>query len=85
MRVEFDPAAADSYDSIPLAAAERVDEVLDWIEADDPQRRHKPVLYLYGQWAVSFRALGLDWVLIWEVDRDAAAVRHIGQVTSIGS
>ena len=49
MRVEFDPAAADWYDSIPLAAAERIDESLEWIEADHPQRRHKPIRYLDGQ------------------------------------
>lgn len=84
MRVELDPGAADSYDSIPFVAAVRVDEILDWIEADDPLRRHKPALYLDGQWAVSFRALGVAWVLIWEVDGDVAAIRHIGQVTSIG-
>lgn len=84
MRVEFDPAAADSYASVPLPVAVRVDEILDWIEADDPQRRHKPTLYLDGQWAVSFRALGEAWVLIWELDGEVAAVRHIGEVTSIG-
>ncbi len=41
-------------------------------------------LYLDGQWAVSFRALGEFWVLIWEVDANVAAIRHIGEVTSIG-
>jgi hypothetical protein len=56
----------------------------DWIEEDDPQRRHKPALYLDGQWAVSFRALGEFGVLIWEVDGNVAAIRHIGEVTSIG-
>jgi hypothetical protein len=53
-------------------------------KGDDPQRRHKPALYLDGQWAVSFRALGEFWVLIWEVDGNVAAIRHIGEVTSIG-
>jgi hypothetical protein len=33
---------------------------------------------------VSFRALGEFWVLIWEVDGDVAAIRHIGEVMSIG-
>ena len=84
MKVELDPAAADAYNAIPLPVAVRVDEILDWIEGDDPQRRHKPALYLDGQWAVSFPALGEFWVLIWEVDGDVAAIRHIGEVTSIG-
>lgn len=84
MKVELDPAALDAYNSIPLPVAVRVDEILDWIEADDAQRRHKPSLYLDGQWAVSFRALGEYWVLIWEPDGEVAAGRHIGQVTSIG-
>lgn len=84
MRVEFDPAAFDAYTSVPLPVAVRVDEILDWIEVDDAERRHKPSLYLDGQWAVSFRALGESWVLIWESDGQAAVIRHIGQVTSIG-
>ena len=83
MRVELDPSAADAYGSTPLVVAVRVDEILD-CEADDPQRRHKPALYLDGQWAVSLHALGASWVLIWEVDGDVAAIRHIGEVTSIG-
>lgn len=84
MRLEFDPPAADSYAAVPFVVAQRVDEILDWIEADDPQRRHKPVRFTDGQWAVSFPALGARWVLLWEADEDIAVVRHIGQVTSIG-
>lgn len=84
MKIEFDPPAADAYNSIPFHVAVRVDEILDWIEAGDPQWRHKPTLYLDGQWAVSFRALGDAWVVIWEIDGDVAVIRHIGEVTSIG-
>jgi hypothetical protein len=84
VKVEFDPAAVNSYGSIPFQVAARVDEILDWIEADDPQRRHKSTRFADGQWAVSFRVFDDSWVLVWEVDGEVAAIRHIGEVTSLG-
>lgn len=40
MRLELDPAAAESHAAVPLVVAQRCDEVMDWIEQDDPLRRH---------------------------------------------
>jgi hypothetical protein len=38
----------------------KVDEILDWIEADDDLRRHKPARLVDGQWAVTVRASSTD-------------------------
>jgi len=83
VRVELDPAAADSYANVPLAVAERCDTIMDWIEQDDPARRHKPRRFADGEWLVTFWVLGVQWV-VWEEDGGMAAVRHIGEVTSLG-
>lgn len=84
MKVELDPPASEAYAAVPLPVAVKADEIMDWIENDDEQRRHKPARYVDGQWAVTFRAVATWWVLIWELDGEVAVVRHIGEVTSIG-
>lgn len=62
----------------------RCDEIMDWIERDDPVRRHKVHRFADGEWLVPFRMSQTDWILVWEPDGDVAVVRHIGEVTSLG-
>lgn len=73
MRVELDPSAAESYAAVPLVVAQRCDEVMDWIEQDDPARRHMPRRFVDGEWLVTFSAAGSEWVLVWESDGDVGA------------
>jgi hypothetical protein len=64
--------------------AARIDEVLDWIEADPPDPRAKRRRFSNGMWAVSATIAGDEWIVLWEEDEpNHPVIRFIGESSSI--
>lgn len=80
MKVELDPAAAaqldELYDRAPNVAA-RIDECLDWIEAEPMDPRAYRRMFSGGIRAISRAIDDVEWLVLWEPDGDVAAIRAI--------
>ena len=85
--IAFDPTPYGTldalYDRDPRVAA-ALDQAVDWIESDPPDSRAKRRRFTNGMWAITVRAAGQEWVILWEEPApNAPVVRHIGEATSI--
>jgi len=80
MKVELDPVASAQldalYDRDPAGGA-RVDECIDWIEADPMDPRAYRRMFSGGIRAISRDVNGTPWIVLWEPDGEIAVVRAI--------
>lgn len=80
MKVELDPAAAaqldELYDRDPETAA-RIDECLDWVEAEPMDPRAYRRMFSGGVRAISRVIREEERLVLWEPDGDVAAIRVI--------
>jgi len=85
--LRLDPRPADALDALWARnekLAERIEEVLDWIEADPPDMRARRRLFTNGMWVVSVSGGGEDWTVVWEEETPGEPyVRLIAETTSI--
>jgi hypothetical protein len=83
----LDPIPDDKLATLELSlprVAERIDQVLDWIETDPPDPRCKRRRFSNGMWAVSLVVDGVDWIVLWdENEADHPVIRFIGESASI--
>lgn len=87
MIVQLDPipysTLEDLHRHMPRVAA-RIEDCLDWLEADpvDPRARRRQ--FTNGMRAISPIIDGDEWLILWEEDPpNIAVVRFIGQSDSI--
>lgn len=87
MIVQLDPipysTLEDLHRHMPRVAA-RIEDCLDWLEADpvDPRARRRQ--FTNGMRAISPIIDGDEWLILWEEDPpNTAVVRFIGQSDSI--
>ena len=80
MKVELDPAAAaqldELYDRDPETAA-RIDECLDWVEAEPMDPRVYRRMFSGGVRAISRVIREEEWLVLCEPDGDVSAIRAI--------
>jgi len=80
VRVALDPAAAAQldahYDRDPNGGA-RIDECLDWIEAEPMDPRAYRRMFSGGVRAISRDVNGEEWLVLWEPDGDVAVIRAV--------
>ena len=80
MRVALDPAAAAQldalYDRDPNGGA-RIDECLDWIEAEPMAPRAYRRMFSGGVRAISRDVNGEEWLVLWEPDGSVAVIRAV--------
>jgi len=80
VKVELDPAAAaqldELYDRDPETSA-RIDECLDWVEAELMDPRAYRRMFSGGVRAISRVIREEDSLVLWEPDGDVAAIRAI--------
>ena len=86
-RLSLDPDPADALDALwarNRKLADAVEDALDWIEAEPPDRRAKRRRFSNGMWAITLVAAGEEWLVVWEEPGpDEPVVRHIGETTSL--
>jgi len=85
--VQFDPIPFSTLEDLhrhaPSVAA-RIEDCLDWLEADpvDPRARRRQ--FTNGMRAISPIIDGEEWLILWEEDPpNTAVIRFIGQSDSI--
>jgi len=82
-RLALDPlpaAALDSLYDFDPEAAERIEECLDWIEADPVDVRAKRTQFTNGMKAIRRTVKGREWLILWDEDEaDTPVVRFLGE------
>ena len=87
MIVQLDPIPYSTLEDLHLhmpRVAARIEDCLDWLEADpvDPRARRRQ--FTNGMRAISPIIDGDEWLILWEEDPpNTAVVRFIGQSDSI--
>ena len=80
MKVGLGPAAAaqldELYDRNPQTAT-RIDECLDWVEAEPMDPRSYCRMFSGGVRAISRVIREEEWLVLWEPDGDVAAISAI--------
>lgn len=82
----LDPTPAEKLDAVWTRServAGRLEEALDWIEADPPDVRAKRRRFSNGLWVIAVREAGEDWTILWEDVEGGPVVRLIDETTSI--
>lgn len=86
-QLTLDPEPSTTLDTLWDRAprlADRIEEALDWIEADPPDVRSKRRAFSNGMWVISIHAAGEDWTVIWDEDQPGQpVVRLIAETTTI--
>ena len=87
MRVELDPGPAARLDALhehDPTVADRLEECLDWIEAEPWDMRARRRQFSNGMKAITRRAGGRDGLILWEADQDGVAViRFLDQTSTL--
>jgi hypothetical protein len=85
--LELDPIPAEKLDwlhaTLPEVAG-KIEECLDWIEADPIDPRAKRRRFTAGLWAILRPGAGSEWLLLWDEEQAGRpVVRFIGETTSL--
>ena len=82
----FIPSALDALDSAVARNSklgERLDEAIDWIEADPVDVRAKRRAWSGGRFGIDVSGGGEDYLIIWE-DPDNPTVLFVGDPANLG-